>query len=207
VLDMSLTQTSSSGVKLAARQGLTLEPGLILDEAGLPTCEARDYPASGFETHARQRARGSLAPLGNSHKGYALVLVVGLLTTLLPDTDAAWDVEDVAQGVPVDGRYGALLVAVAPDAFIPGGTAPRRVDRFIDAVKSSPRRDGVDGILYPGETSQRLRAEREQAGVCMMPAQQLEALEALGRTLGIPLAANAQPLAEPSLRGGTEIGR
>jgi LDH2 family malate/lactate/ureidoglycolate dehydrogenase len=196
VLDLSLTQTSSSGVKLAAREKTQLPAGFILDEYGNPTRDPLEYPARGFETHSRQRARGTLTTLGDSHKGYALVLAVGLLTTLLPIADAAWEVDQIGQGLPLDGRYGAVFAAIDPDAFDPDGDVPARVDGLLDAVKASPRRDGVDEILYPGETSQRLRAERERAGVCAVPSAQLDDLIALAAEIGVPLAVeveSAQP--------------
>ena len=199
ILDLSLTQTSSSGVKLAAREETPLRPGFILDELGNPTLDALDYPARGFETHSRQRARGTLTTLGDSHKGYALVLAVGLLTTILPIADAAWEVDEIGQGLPLDGRYGAVFGAIDPDAFDPDGDVPARVDGFLDAVKASPRRDDVNEILYPGETSQRLRAERERAGICTIPSEQLDDLVALAAETGVPLAVVAEP-AQPDDR-------
>jgi LDH2 family malate/lactate/ureidoglycolate dehydrogenase len=181
-----MTQTSASGVKLAARQGASVPDGFILDEHGEPTRDPSEFPAVGFADHARQRTRGSLAPLGSSHKSYAMVFVVGLLTTVLADANASWEVHDFAHGQPSDGgRFGAILVAIDPRAFVAGDDLLLRVDEFIDHVKASPRRAGADEILYPGEKSQRLRNERKAGGVCAIPAVQVDQLVELATDLGL----------------------
>jgi LDH2 family malate/lactate/ureidoglycolate dehydrogenase len=185
ILDLSLTQTSSSGVKLAAQQGRPVAEGFILDADGQPTTDASAYPASGFTGHDRQLSRGSLTALGNSHKGYGLVFVVGLLTTVLADASAPWEVGDVVRGVPSDeSRYGALFIAIDPARFSDDLLGPR-VDDFIDAVKSSPPRDGVEEILYPGERSQQLRRRREEADAFAMPASHYAGLRDFAAELGL----------------------
>jgi LDH2 family malate/lactate/ureidoglycolate dehydrogenase len=187
ILDMSLTQTSASGIKLAARQGVLVPEGFILDDHGRPTRDPSEFPAIGYGDHERQRSRGSLTPLGNSHKGYAMVFVVGLLTTVLADANAAWEVDDVALGMPTDGgRFGALMAAIDLGAFGSPTQLRSRVDAFIDFVKASPRRSDVDEILYPGERSQRLRAERKAADVCALPIEDHRALAALAEQLNLP---------------------
>jgi LDH2 family malate/lactate/ureidoglycolate dehydrogenase len=187
ILDMSLTQTSASGVKLAALQGKPVPDGFILDESGNPTTEASAFPAPGHLTHASQLARGTLAPLGNSHKAYAMIFVVSLLTAVLADANAPWEASEVLGGRPGDEsqRYGAVLMALDPASFLAIDEFRRRVDAFIDEVKASPKRPGVDEILYPGEMSQRLKRQRKEAGVFLLPASHYEALVALAKDLGL----------------------
>ena len=86
IVDMSFTQSSSSGVLLAAEQHEQVPEGFVLDEHGQPTTDARDYPDHELEAiHGGIHARGTLASLGGNHKGYAMVYAVGLLTALLAD--------------------------------------------------------------------------------------------------------------------------
>ena len=186
IVDMSCTQSSSSGVHIAARHGLAVPPGLILDEKGMPTTDASTYAAPGHETHEKQRARGTLAVLGNSHKGYALVFAVGLLTAVLTDTNFPWEAEKISIGAPQDGkRFGSILVAIDPAMFGELDIIRSRVDEFIDALKASGTREDAAEILYPGEKSQRLQQQRRQADVFELPKSHYENFCALAAEHGI----------------------
>jgi LDH2 family malate/lactate/ureidoglycolate dehydrogenase len=188
IVDMSCTQTSSSGVHIAAKHGIEVPAGCILDEFGNPTTDPASYLPTGYETHERQKARGTLAVLGNSHKGYALVFVIGLLSAVLTDTNFPWEAGEISIGAPQDGsRFGSILIAVDPAAFGSLDFIRARVDEFIEAVKASGTREGVPEILYPGEKSQRLQRERNQANVFAMPKSQFESFRALAREHGITL--------------------
>ncbi|HUP73086.1 MAG TPA: Ldh family oxidoreductase [Acidimicrobiales bacterium] len=186
VLDMSFTQTSASGVLLAAEQGQTIPSGALLDANGTPTADPRDFrdvDRSKIPTDAR--GDGTLTALGNGHKGYAMVLLIGLLSSVLTDTAPAWD---LAPDSSTDGAVaGTLLIAIDPHAF--GVADPiGAVDGFIDTVTAAPRRPGVDEILYPGLRSQQLRRTRRERGSVDLPAPQVDALLALAADLGIAVA-------------------
>jgi LDH2 family malate/lactate/ureidoglycolate dehydrogenase len=172
-------------VTLAAQQGRPVPEGFILDENGNVTTDAASYPAVGFTGHERQLARGSLCPLGNSHKGYGLIFVVGLLTTVLADANAPWEVSRIERGLPTDGAcYGALFAAIDPMRFA-DQQLNLRVDEFIDTLKSSPTCLGTDEILYPGEKSQRLRRRRTEADSFAIPAIGYAQLRELADELGL----------------------
>jgi LDH2 family malate/lactate/ureidoglycolate dehydrogenase len=191
ILDMSLTQSSASGVVLAAAQGQPAPPGCVLDEEGNPTTDASVFPRPTNDPSSflgpGQGARGSLAPLGGSHKAYALIFVVSLLTTILTDADAPWAGGEIARGQPVDPtrHYGSTFMALDPSAFGPLDTLRQQTDAFIDAVKASPTRPGVEEILYPGELSQRIRRQRRDAGSFLIPAHQYQNLLQMARTLDL----------------------
>jgi LDH2 family malate/lactate/ureidoglycolate dehydrogenase len=186
VLDMSFTQTSASGVLLAAEQGQTIPAGALLDANGSPTTDPRDFRFVDRSTSPTDaRGDGTLTALGNSHKGYAMVLLIGLLSSMLSDTAPAWD---LAPGAATDGAVaGTLLIAIDPHAF--GAADPiGAVDSFIETVTAAPRRPGVDEILYPGLRSQQLRRTRRERGSVDLPAPQVDALLALAADLGISVA-------------------
>jgi LDH2 family malate/lactate/ureidoglycolate dehydrogenase len=175
---------------LAARQGEQIPPGLLLDEHGHPTTDSTDFPDAGRMAELASRSgpaipfavKGTLVPLGASHKGYALVFMVGLLSMLLTETSPAWD---FSYDRPEDGRYGTVLVAVDPRAFDPDGAIGEKVDAFIDRLASSPRIDGVDEILYPGQRSQALKKQRRHEGTVEIPASHLEAMQQLALDFGM----------------------
>jgi len=186
VLDMSFTQSSASGVLLAAEQGDRMPSGALLDSSGAPSTDPRDFrDVDRSKSPTEARGDGTLTALGNSHKGYAMIFLIGLLSSVLSDTAPAWD---LAPGSASDGAVaGTLLIAIDPHAF---GVAdpPGAVDAFIDTVTTAPRREGVDEILYPGMRSQQLRRARRERGSVDVPVPQLDALLAMAAELGIEVA-------------------
>ena len=193
ILDMSFTQSSASGMLLAAEQHEQVAPGLLLDEDGRPTTDATAFPKPSVVATGGIGVRGTLVPLGGSHKGYAMVFMIGLLSCILTETSPPWE---LFYDLPVRGRYGTLLLAVDPTAFDPGDV-PAKVDDFIDTVAGAPRQPGVDAILYPGERSQRLKASRRRAGTCDVPASHFAAMGVLAEQLGlVPLTGEPLPAQE-----------
>jgi LDH2 family malate/lactate/ureidoglycolate dehydrogenase len=190
IFDASMTQTSASGVKLAAVQGEQLPEGFLLDEHGEPTTDASAFPASGHLTHGSQMARGTLLPLGGSHKAYGLIFIISLLSAVLADSDAPWDGGEIVGGAPADPsrRYGSTYLALDPAAFLPVEEFRRRVDAFIDELKASPTKAGVSEILYPGELSQRLKRDRKAAGRFLLPETHYHELCRLAEDLGLSAA-------------------
>ena len=191
VLDMSFTQTSASGVLLAAEQGETVPAGALLNAKGEPTTDPNDFrEIDRSKSPTDARGDGTLTALGNSHKGYAMLFLIGLLSSVLSDTAPPWD---LAAGPTRDGAVaGSLMIAIDPHAF---GTADPTgaVDAFIDKITGAPRREGVDEILYPGLGSQRLRRARRERGTVDLPTPQLAALVALATELDLAVT--------PSLAG------
>ncbi|MBW2499538.1 MAG: Ldh family oxidoreductase [Deltaproteobacteria bacterium] len=184
ILDMSTTQSSASGMLMAAEQEEHVARGLLLDQRGEPTTDAQEFPdrelmeklGGGFAV------RGTLLPLGGSHKGAGLVFIVGLLSHLLTDTSPPWE---LFYDLPERGRYGTILVAVDPTAFDPSGEVLSKVDAFIDRVTSAPRKAGAEEILYPGQRSQQLKRERRESGFVELPESHFEGMCVLARELGI----------------------
>jgi LDH2 family malate/lactate/ureidoglycolate dehydrogenase len=195
ILDMSFTQSSASGVLLAASQGERVPPGMLLDEHGDPTTDASAFPDNDLIARTGGIAvRGTLSPLGNSHKGYAMVFMIGLLSSVLTDTSPPWD---LAWDLPERGTYGTVLIAIDPNALNPNN-APAQVDAFIDEVTSAPRRNEAEPILYPGQRSQQLKRERRARDEMSVPASHLAALQDLAHELGLepPIALGVETTAD-----------
>jgi LDH2 family malate/lactate/ureidoglycolate dehydrogenase len=184
IMDLCFTQSSASGVLLAASQdGVEIPPGLLLDEHGNPTTNPRDFSDEEHTRAGSMRVKGTLTPLGNNHKGFAMVFVIGLLASLLSDTDPSWTL--IAEGDD-KGVGGSVLIAVDPEALNPGDVLGE-VDAFIDKVVNAPRKPGVSEINYPGQRSQRMKREAWERDTVDLPASQLEALVALGKDLDIEI--------------------
>ncbi len=187
ICDMSFTQSSASPILTAAEQGRQIAPGLLLDEHGNPTTNAADFPD--WDLIARTNGtgvavKGSLVPLGNSHKGFAMVFLVGLLSSLLTDTDPPWT---LYHHLPERGRYGTTLLVIDPRRLDASGAVYDKVDAFVDMVTGAPRQAGVEEILYPGLRSQQLKRERRAAGVIAIPRTHFDAMRTLGASVDEPL--------------------
>ena len=187
ILDMAFTQSSASPVMMAAEQGQQIEPGLLLDEHGNPTTNASDFPdweLTNKTGNTGVAVKGSLVPLGDSHKGFAMVFLIGLLSSILTDTSPPWE---LYHHLPKRGRYGTLCLAIDPSALDPTGATGDLVDAFCDRITGAPRKEGVDEILYPGLRSQQLKRERRAAGVFAIPRSHYDSLAQLARDIGHPI--------------------
>ncbi len=184
ICDMSFTQSSASPILTAAEQGEQIAPGLLLDEHGNPTTNAADFPdwdlirATGGTGVA---VKGSLVPLGDSHKGFAMVFLIGLLSSLLTDTDPPWT---LYHHLPERGRYGTTLLVIDPRRLDASGHVYDKVDAFVDMVTGAPRKAGVDEILYPGLRSQQLKRERRAEGTIAIPESHFAAMRELASSVG-----------------------
>jgi LDH2 family malate/lactate/ureidoglycolate dehydrogenase len=183
ILDLSLTNTSTSGLLLAARQHQKVPAGFILNAEGEPTTEPREVFGDDLDsTTGHPRFVGSVLPLGGGHKGYGLVYVIGLLASVLSDTSPAWEL--VAGEVA--GAWGSVHLAIDMAALNPRDPLGQ-VEAFVDTVASTPRRHGIEEILYPGQGSQRIRRAKEQAGTVDVPVPQLGQVRRTAQELGVNL--------------------
>lgn len=182
IIDMSFTHTSASGVILAAEQNETLPPGLLLDAEGKPTTDPNDFrEVNRAKSPTEAGGIGTLTALGNSHKGQAMLMLIGLLSSVLSDTSPPWELAAGANR----GTAGSVLIAIDPRALGVDDVAAR-VDAFLDVIVNARRRDDVAEILYPGRKSQQLRRERYERGTVAVPAPQVQALRALAADIGTP---------------------
>ena len=184
IVDMSITQTSASPVADAARQGKPVASDMILDASGQPTTDTSNFLKPDYQGPLFV-PQGSILPLGGArsgHKGYALVFFVGLLSYLMTDTTPPWD---LALDSDKDGQPGTMFLAMDPSNIMPIDRFKEQVDEFIDHITSSPRKEGVDQILYPGQRSQLLQRQGRERDSVTMPASQYHDLSALAKELGM----------------------
>ena len=184
IVDMSITQTSASPVADAARQGKPVASDMILDALGEPTTDTKDFLKPDYQGPLFV-PQGSILPLGGArsgHKGYALVFFVGLLSYLMTDTSPPWD---LALDSDKEARPGTMFLAMDPSNIMPIDRFKDQVDEFIDHITSSPRREGAEDILYPGQRSQKLQRQGRERDSVTMPASQYHDLAALAKEVGL----------------------
>lgn len=142
IYDMGTASIMIGEIQLFAHIGQELPEGIAYDADGNPT---RDANAA---------LQGGWVPFGG-HKGYGLSFAVQALGLLAGAALAHGNVQD----------YGFLLFVLDPKLMLPGGEFPAQMAQFVDKVKATPRREGVDEIRIPGERAFRERERRRKEGL------------------------------------------
>lgn len=160
LIDLSASLTTNGMTARLHKQGRRLAHPWLLDAAG----HATDDPAVLFT-----EPKGTILPTGGvdaGHKGYALALIVEMLTGALAGHGRA----DPREG------WGATVFVQAIDTAAFGGSAAfeRQADWLVDACRSSPPRPGAAAVRLPGQRGMELRRDQLQRGIALqadiMPA-------------------------------------
>jgi LDH2 family malate/lactate/ureidoglycolate dehydrogenase len=170
-LDFATSAVAHGKLQVPADKGELVPEGWILDKTGQPTRNPLD-----------QFDDGAILPFGG-HKGYALSVMIELLAgglsgvgfPLMPDY--RWD-------------QGTMLVAVNIAAFQPVEEFKRMVAAFTERLKATPRAQGFEEILLPGEPEWRCKAARERDGI-PLPDVTWRRIEEAANSLGLRLQASA----------------
>ena len=149
-----------------------LPPDVIINAAGMPTTDARDFYGPPM---------GGILPLGGvvGHKGYALGVMIEMLAGGL--TGAGY----VSEKPRVSGN-GVLFQVMNIEAFEDIDSFKSRTRDLIVHVKSSRPRAGFDEVLFPGEPEFRSAQRRQREGIDL-PESLWTAIEDLARELEVDL--------------------
>jgi uncharacterized oxidoreductase len=190
VLDMALSEAAESRVVHAAELEAQVPDGWVLDAAGRPSRDPRDYLAG-----------GSLLPVGaaaGSHKGYSLIVLLELIVGLLAG---------VAFCGPAAPPFSNAFVLIAIELEPALSTRAPELAQLIGWIKSARPRAGGE-ILVPGELEHRRRQEAHDT--VALPAVTVAALDRLAVELGVtarlgdaPAVPNAAPAGADGARGRT----
>ena len=178
VLDYSLSVVPSGKLILSRKKGEKIPLGWAFDKNGLPT----EDPYEGYE------GGGSLAPVGG-HKGYGLVLVHEMLTSVLTGGKWTRNIKSLYEEDP-SGIQGTChtFMALDPDCFIGRDAFKKNVDAYIESIKGSAKAAGTEEILVPGEPEYRTEQKFLKEGIPLAPNTVRE-LAALAQSLNIPFIA------------------
>ena len=170
ILDMATSGVAQGKVRVAHNKGEQLPPGLLLDDKGNPTQEARFGVVEPY---------GALTTFG-LHKGFGLAVVCELLGGALSG-GGTWHTTDRSKKRVLNGM---LSILIDPKKL---GTAPafaREAAAFIDWVKQSPPAPGHDRVRIAGDPERETRARREKAGIAVDANTWME-IHAAGAKLGV----------------------
>ena len=151
VLDMATSVVAAGKLEIARRRGESIPEGWAQTAAGEPlTDPAKLHPDS------------TLLPLGGTpamgaFKGFGLTIMVDILTGALSGFGTSAEID---AGLTAAHCFGAMRI----EAFQPLADYKERMEHMLAAIKETPRRDGVDEIMIPGEPEHALAEQRRADG-------------------------------------------
>jgi LDH2 family malate/lactate/ureidoglycolate dehydrogenase len=155
LLDMATSTVPLGKIMLAARAGQSIPEGWAADREGRSTTD----PRVAFDAMR-------LLPLGGtyeqgSHKGYGLALLVDILCGALAD--------GVHRGGSVGGSVGHFFCAIDVEALRPLAEFRASMDELLRLMRSTPRVDEAEPVIYPGWKEHHARIDREANGIPLHP--------------------------------------
>lgn len=172
-LDMACTAAAVERIVKAKERGETIPVGWALDQDGQETTD----PARALESLA-------LLPFGG-YKAFGLGMVHEILTSVL--SGGPLRAGNSTGFAPYDGAMNTSFSLQAIDiaAFLPVAEFERRMEEFIEAVKSVERTASDAPILFPGERALGKMERRRKDGIPVI-ADTMDKLRAWARELGVP---------------------
>ncbi|MEO5589592.1 MAG: Ldh family oxidoreductase [Gemmatimonadaceae bacterium] len=170
-IDLATSIIARGNIIAADRDKRPIADGLALDAQGEPTTD----PAAALA--------GTVLTMAG-HKGYALALMVELLSGALSGSAIGPEIGSMYKNLNRAQDVGHFFCLLDISAFMEPDTFRDRVDATIGGIKASRRRPGVDEILVPGERSQRTADINSEQGVVISPALAAE-LDALADHLRV----------------------
>ena len=147
IVDMATSQVARGHILKAARVGEPIPEGWAVDAEGQPT------------TDPEAAIGGSLLPLGGE-KGFALALLVEVLSGVLASAAVGPEVVGTFAPAERESNVGHCFIAIDPEALVPGFIA--RMDRLAADVRRL-------GGRAPGDRRHAERARRLAEGVELSP--------------------------------------
>jgi uncharacterized oxidoreductase len=164
--DFATSVLAGGKIEVARKRGEELPVGCIIDALGRPSTNPEDFFAS---------PPGALLPLGGAvagHKGFALGLIVDILSGALSGSGCSGAGERYAQGVFI------LVIRIA--AFTPLEEFIERASRLVENTKASPKADGISEILIPGEPEWSEKEKRLREGIIIEKATWADIVQTAG---------------------------
>jgi uncharacterized oxidoreductase len=150
LMDITTSVVAEGKVRIAKNAGKSVPDGWLLDKLGQPTT----HPADLYEG-------GTILPLGGTafgHKGFALALMADLLAGVLIGSGCG-----LMPGTR--NANGMLLIVIDPDRWGQREEWATRLDEYVNYIRNTPTRPGVDEILLPGEPERRTTQDRIANGI------------------------------------------
>jgi LDH2 family malate/lactate/ureidoglycolate dehydrogenase len=175
VLDFAFGATAHGKIRVYHQKGSPIPSSWAFDEDGHPT------------TDAGKALTGLIQPIGQ-HKGVALGMAIGMLSTLLSGAGYGTESGTMETGAVV-GHDGHFFAAIDIAAFQDLKTVERRVDSIVNQVHGSRRMPGVQRLLVPGEIESEIERDYRLNGI-LLSGPTVDDIAAAAASLGV----DASPL-------------
>jgi ureidoglycolate dehydrogenase (NAD+) len=147
-LDMATSQVAWNKVLNARIEGHALDPGIAVDENGMPTTDA-----------GKARAGIALGGPTYGYKGYGLAFAIDLLCGLLNGMTFGRHINGMYEDLQEPRKIGHFLMAIDPARFAGGDTFETQVDALIADLRTQ------GDILFPGEPELLEQEKRLREGI------------------------------------------
>lgn len=165
LLDISTATVAGGKVYAAKARGEPIPGNWIIDATGKPTADPSGFPQV-----------GALLPMAG-HKGYGLSLLIETLSGILSGAAVTWGVRSWAHDdAALHTLHGAAFLAIDVKCIMPPEEFARKVETLIDEIHNSPRADGVERLLVPGELEWERHDRAMKEGI-PLPADVVESLK------------------------------
>jgi LDH2 family malate/lactate/ureidoglycolate dehydrogenase len=169
-LDMATSQVCFGEIKHRRAQHRPLANGWATDDDGRPTTEPDEAYA--------------LSPLGG-YKGQGLAMAVTLLGSVLTGMPLDWQLSQVGEGAPGQGRgVGHFLLALDPSAFAGQADFSSGLADLLGTVRAATPADSGQPVLAPGDPQRTHARERLVRGI-PLDARTADVLSTLARSHGV----------------------
>ncbi len=170
VLDLAFGATAHGKIRVYHQKDLPLPTGWAYDANGEPT------------TDAGIALEGLIQPAGG-HKGIALAMMVGMLSTLLSGAGYGTELGNMVDG-PIAGQDGQFFLVINVAAFRALADFGVDADKVVQQIHGSSRRDIAQPLLVPGEMERQFEAKYKTAGI-LLPGETLDDIRKTGISLGM----------------------
>jgi LDH2 family malate/lactate/ureidoglycolate dehydrogenase len=172
VVDLATSTSAIGHVRQASYSNSPIPDGIAIDRDGQPT------------TDPHKALDGALTPLGG-HKGFALGLAVGLLSSTVIDAAIGERLRAALSENNGERSRGHLFVAIDPTAFGATNNAERTA-AYANELKKSRKARATDEIVMPGDRSHRTKTLYQREGIPLLAAV-WENTKKIAQELGVKL--------------------
>jgi LDH2 family malate/lactate/ureidoglycolate dehydrogenase len=170
MMDMANTGVARGKIYLARQRHEAIPLGWALNAAGEPT------------TDPQEAIDGIILPMAG-HKGYAIAVVVDMLSGVLSGSSFLSAVNGPYKTGLRSGA-GHFFTAFDIEAFQALADFNARMEAFIRELKSVPLAQGVEEVFYPGELEARSDLRLRREGIAL-PEDTVADLRRIGAQMGV----------------------
>jgi LDH2 family malate/lactate/ureidoglycolate dehydrogenase len=170
MLDVANTGVARGKIYLARQKGERIPEGWALDASGAPTTD----PQAAID--------GIVLPMAQ-HKGYAIALMMDVLSGVLTGSGFGSNVHGPYQFEHAS-QCGHLAIAIDIAAIQSVADFNARMEQLISEIKGVPLAQGCDEVFYPGEMEARNDTRNRKEGL-LLPDDTLTDLAHIAKKSGL----------------------